>query len=98
MRRGRLQCLEELLGPHVTILARGVPQAGRFVGSHGLPDASEDLLAALGQLVEVVDEIDEQEFRRELSRERRLHAKVELPATQREFAVTLVIIDDGSST
>src|SRR5262249_19325806 len=60
-----------------------------------LLDARENLLAALGQLVQIVDKIDQQEFRRELSRERRLHAKVELAATRREFAVTFVIIDDG---
>jgi hypothetical protein len=70
-------------------------QPRTVVGYRLLLDTGENLLAALGQLVEVIHEIDQEEFRAEGARERRLDAKVELAAAQRELAVSFVIIDNG---
>src|ERR1700724_2633221 len=95
MRRLHLQCLEKFPCAYITIVAHGALQARSIVGWHLLFNAGENFLAALSQLVEVIHEIDEEEFRAEAARERRLDAKVELAAAQRELAVPLVIIDYG---
>lgn len=54
----------------------------------------EHALAVFGKPVEIVDEIDEQKFLAQGTRECGLDAEVERPAAERKSAVPLMIADD----
>src|SRR2546429_586598 len=94
LRRGQ-RPLEELPGSNIAIVARGAQQA-RPVHRHRLPlNALQQFLAAFGQPVEIVHEIDQQEFPTELPGEGWLHPEIKPASAKRVLAMAFVIIDDG---
>src|SRR6266849_6993091 len=86
---------KESLGPYVPIMLGGASQARRMQHMRLLLDAREHFLLTLCQPVDIVDEIDEQEFARQFLWQRRLQAKVEFPSAERKLAMALVIVHDG---
>src|SRR5258706_3225987 len=87
--------LKEFPCPHIAVVARVTLQPRLVGGKDLLLSALKNPLAVFGELTNIVDQINKQEFLAQRSWEGRLHAKFEHAPTQRKRAVTLVIVDDG---
>jgi hypothetical protein len=85
---------KEFPGPLFSILANGTLQASRIGRRGALQHSSKDLIPGFGQLIKVIDEIDEKEFVRQGSWKPRPDAKRELTIAQPKIAVPFVIVDD----
>lgn len=64
---------EEFPRPQVSVVPRGALQPRPVAGGYTFFDTAKNILLALGKPIEIVHQVDQQEFT-EPSRERRLHA------------------------
>lgn len=81
---------------HRTVAGQG-PQQMRTIEFHHLVlRLCEHQQLVLGQFVEVIEHVHEQERRGEFLREARLDPTVELAITQRKHPMSLVVVDQGT--
>ncbi len=86
---------EKLLGACTAVIAYRAPQKRSITDAGAFSDARQDFFFGFGKPIDVVDEIDEQKFRGGFGREGWFDAELERAAAEREFAMPLMIVDDG---
>ena len=86
---------EEFLRPLVSIFAHGTSQAGAVRRRSTFFHSVQHFVLGLGELAQIVDEVDEQKLLRQRSGKTQLRAESEFATTQLEVAMPLVVIDDG---
>src|SRR4051794_33689478 len=86
---------EELLRPHIAILMRRPLQPSRIIRRRAFLHPGKYLVLAFGEPIEIIHQINQEEFASELLGKRWLDAKVKCSPTQREPAVSLVVINDS---
>lgn len=93
--RVRYEAVEEFAGAHHAVFLGGAREGAAIALQGTLFHTGQHQLAVFGQNVEIVDQIDQQEFFGQGFGEGRFLAELELPSTQREVAVALMVVDDG---
>src|SRR5258705_5027022 len=89
------QCaFKKLPGPLVSITAHGPAQALRVRCRDAFTYTLQNYAFCFGKLIEIVHQIDQQEFLRQRLRKARLYPKSKLAAAELEVTMSLVIVDD----
>src|SRR4051812_3362988 len=91
----RCECAEKLPRPHHTVVLRRTGKGVPVTLQGTLLHVVQHLLVVFRQIVEIVDQVDQQEFLGQGFWEGWLLTKPELPTAQREVSVSLVVIDNG---
>ena len=99
-RVGALQSSEDTSPPPETFARRYAAKAvdralqpGRIERRQAVASLAQHRVTILGQFIEIVQQVDVQELGGQLLGEARLHTKIELPVTELEDAVALVVVN-----